>query len=199
MQAMIDCQSSNQSLLKTFLSQLETDVRLQKSLAATAQKRQSEIETLKNELAKEKKSHSSTMSNVQSKLHKQMNEKQSEISKLKTKIDDQVKSFTDEKQKRDRRIENLQAEIKKLIARNSELEMNKENVRTQHLESEPAQTLGITGKYVIPQKKPKSLSAYRQQMSSGDKPNSEYEMLLSEKDAIIAEYLSGLDCTYFPL
>ena len=28
---------------------------------------------------------------------------------------------------------------------------------------------------------------------SGDKPNSEYEMLLSEKDAIIAEYLSGLD------
>ena len=28
--------------------------------------------------------------------------------------------------------------------------------------------------------------------SSGDKPNSEYEMLLSEKDARIAEYLSGL-------
>ena len=27
---------------------------------------------------------------------------------------------------------------------------------------------------------------------SGDKPNSEYEMLLSEKDALIAEYLSGL-------
>ena len=28
---------------------------------------------------------------------------------------------------------------------------------------------------------------------SGDKPNAEYEMLLSEKDAIIAEYLSGLE------
>ena len=27
---------------------------------------------------------------------------------------------------------------------------------------------------------------------AGDKPNSEYEMLLSEKDALIAEYLSGL-------
>ena len=27
---------------------------------------------------------------------------------------------------------------------------------------------------------------------SGDKPNSEYEMLLREKDALIAEYLSGL-------
>ena len=27
---------------------------------------------------------------------------------------------------------------------------------------------------------------------SGDKPNSEYEMLLNEKDALIAEYLSGL-------
>ena len=32
---------------------------------------------------------------------------------------------------------------------------------------------------------------------SGDKPNSEYEMLLSEKDAIIAEYLSGLVHKYF--
>ena len=32
---------------------------------------------------------------------------------------------------------------------------------------------------------------------SGDKPNSEYEMLLSEKDALIAEYLSGLCGKHF--
>ena len=34
---------------------------------------------------------------------------------------------------------------------------------------------------------------------SGDKPNSEYEMLLSEKDAIIAEYLSGLESNFLIL
>ena len=31
---------------------------------------------------------------------------------------------------------------------------------------------------------------------AGDKPNSEYRMLLSEKDALIAEYLSGSDSKY---
>ena len=30
-------------------------------------------------------------------------------------------------------------------------------------------------------------------LGAGDKPNSEYEMLLREKDALIAEYLSGSD------
>ena len=32
---------------------------------------------------------------------------------------------------------------------------------------------------------------------SGDKPNSEYEMLLCEKDALIAEYLSGVFSKHF--
>ena len=73
---------------KPFKSQLESDVRLQKSLAATAKKFQSELAKLKNELAEGK--------------------------------------------------------------------MSKE-------------------------------------LSAGDKSNSEYEMLLSQKDALIAEFLSGLD------
>ena len=34
---------------------------------------------------------------------------------------------------------------------------------------------------------------------AGDKPNSEYEMLLSEKDAIIAEYVSVLDSKYLSI
>ena len=73
---------------KTFRSQLESDVRLQKSLAATAKKFQSELAKLKNDLAEGKKSND---------------------------------------------------------------------------------------------------------LGAGDKPNSEYEMLLREKDALIAEYLSGSD------
>ena len=39
----------------------------------------------------------------------------------------------------------------------------------------------------------KKLKDGRNDSGSGDQPNSEYEMLLSEKDAIIAEYLSGLE------
>ena len=73
---------------KTVRSQLESDVRLQKSLAATAKKFQSELAKLKNDLAEGKKSND---------------------------------------------------------------------------------------------------------LGAGDKPNSEYEMLLREKDALIAEYLSGSD------
>ena len=44
----------------------------------------------------------------------------------------------------------------------------------------------------ISQEKKKS-KAIPKDSGSGDKLNSEYEMLLSEKDAIIAEYLSGLE------
>ena len=177
---------TSQLLFEIVLSQLESDVRLQKSLAATAQNNQSEMESLKNALAQEKKSHSST----QSKLQKQLNEKESEISKFKLKLEDQVKSFTGFEYQ----ISILESDIKKLSARNKELELNKENLRTQHLESDPTQNFQSSGKYIISQKKSKIQSAGEK---ADFKPNSEYEMLLSEKDAIIAEYLSGLDCKYF--
>jgi len=163
--------------LQTKISQLEADLRLQKSLATTAQKSQSEIEKLKNELVTVKKSHASTMSTLQSKLQKQLNQKELEISKLKKSIAG---------------IGNLQADLqKKLREYESEISrlnneiIKKENIRTLQMESEWPSLNGPSkpaGKYIIPQKQ------------KGDRePNAEYEMLLSEKDAIIAEYLSEIN------
>lgn len=163
--------------LKTKISQLEADLRLQKSLATTAQKSQSEIEKLKNELVTVKKSHASTMSTLQSKLQKQLNQKELEISKLKKSIAG---------------IGNLQADLqKKLREYESEISrlnneiIKKENIRTLQMESEWPSLNGPSkpaGKYIIPQK----------QKGDGE-TNAEYEMLLSEKDAIIAEYLSEIN------
>lgn len=163
--------------LKTKISQLEADLRLQKSLTTTAQKSQSEIEKLKNELVTVKKSHASTMSTLQSKLQKQLNQKELEISKLKKSIAG---------------IGNLQADLqKKLREYESEISrlnneiIKKENIRTLQMESEWPSLNGPSksaGKYIIPQK----------QKGDGE-PNAEYEMLLSEKDAIIAEYLSEIN------
>ena len=56
------------------------------------------------------------------------------------------------------------------------------------------------GKFQYETKKLKNQLAEEQKKTKDliacDKPNSEYEMLLSEKDAIIAEYLSGKDSKY---
>ena len=68
---------------------------------------------------------------------------------------------------------------------------NKENVRILQLEPGPSKP---AGKYIIPQKKkkdPLAEAATPLATSGAGEPNAEYEMLLSEKDAIIAEYLSG--------
>ena len=101
--------------LKTLLSQLESDLRLQKNAAATAKKFQSEMAKAKNELQKYKSSAGM--------------------------------------------VPNLQKQL-----------------------AEKKKKLEILGSH---------------DSGSGDKTNSEYEMLLSEQDAKIAEYLSGLSRMYF--
>ena len=136
----------------------------------------------------------------------QLKDKESKISTLKTQVEMQAKLHSQQQklrtmqrndwnrtyQKSCRRVELLIADNKKLSAEKYHLEMKfrsvcaESNQRENELRKEANK---LKNQLAEEKKKTKDLVAC-------DKPNSEYEMLLSEKDAIIAEYVSVLDSKY---
>ena len=130
---------------------------------------------------------------------KQLEEKESEISKLKTKNRNQVQSHAQQQQQWSntyqqgcRQVEFLQTENSRLSAQNNHLEMRLQNVghiagQSQRFQHEAKR---LKNQLAEEKKKTKDLIA-------SDKSNSDYEMLLSEQDALIAEYLSGKGSEYF--
>ena len=142
--------------------------------------RESQISKLNIKISKD--FHNQTKTNCQ---HQQaINLKCKEIQKLKTELNKVSSQQTSqvETNKLKTKITQLEADVRRYKNASSSV---------SHLEAELHKYKSAAGtvthlKNQLEKEKKKSKGA-------GDKPNSEYEMLLSEKDAIIAEYISGLD------
>ena len=135
---------------------------------------------------------------------KQLKENESEISKLKTKIKNQAQSHNQLQQQWDNTYQNGCREVEFLRAQTNHLEMRLHTVcvDASQMENElricranAGQSVANSYRFQNEARKLKSQLAEEKKKAkdliASDKPNSEYEMLLSEKDAIIAEYLSG--------
>ena len=150
--------------------------------------------------------------------HRQLKEKESEISKLSTKISNQNKTNSQQQQAMNlkcKEIEKLKEELNKISSQqSSQVEVNRMKTKitqleadvrryknasssVSHLEAELHKYKSIAGmvghlKTQLAEEKKKTKDS-----GAGDKPlsviNSEQEILLIEKDAIIAEYISGSD------
>ena len=113
-----------------------------------------------------------------------MNLKCNEIQKLKTELNKISSQQTS------------QVEVNKLKAKITQLEDDVRRYKNasssvSHLEAELHKYKSAAG--TLPHLRNQLAEEKKKSKGSGDKPNSEYEMLLSEKDAIIAEYISGSD------
>ena len=133
---------------------------------------------------------------------KQLEEKESETSKLKTKIKNQAQSHSQQQQQWNNTYRNVWRELEFLRAQNNHLQMRFHTVCVDASQMEndlricranAGQSVATSHRFQNEAKKLKSQLAEEKKKlkDSTTKPNSEYEMLLSEKDAIIAEYLSG--------
>ena len=92
--------------------------------------------------------------------------------------------------------QNSQVEINKLKTKITQLEADVRRYKNasssvSHLEAELHKYKSAAG--TVAHLKNQLAEEKKKSKGSGDKPNSEYEMLLSEKDAIIAECISGSD------
>ena len=148
--------------------------------------------------------------------HKLLKERESEISKLNTKISrdfhNQTKTNFQHQQAMNlkcKEIQKLKTELNKVSSQQtSQVEINKLKTKitqleadvrryknasssVSHLEAELHKYKSAAG--TVAHLKNQLAEEKKKSEGSGDKPNSEYEMLLSEKDAIIAEYISGSD------
>ena len=137
---------------------------------------------------------------------KQLEEKESEISKLKSKIRNQAQSHAQQQQQWNntyqqgcRQVEFWQAEYNRLAAQNNHLEMRLQDVcvGASQMENELRFCRANVGQSQWLQCEAKrlknQLAEEKKKTKDSNKPNPEYEMLLSEKNALIAEYESGND------
>ena len=142
--------------------------------------------------------------------HKLLKERESEISKLNAKISNQNKTNSQQQQAMNlkcKEIQKLKTELNKMSSQQtSQVEVNKLKTKITQLEvdvrryknasSSVSQLEAELHNYksaagTVTHLKNQLAEEKKKLKGSGDKPCSEYEMLLSEKDAIIAEYISG--------
>ena len=142
--------------------------------------------------------------------HKLLKERESEISKLNAKIFNQNKTNSQQQQAMNlkcKEIQKLKIELNKMSSQQTtQVEVNKLKTKITQLEadvrryknasSSVSQLEAELHKYksaagTVTHLKNQLAEEKKKSKGSGDKPFSEYAMLLSEKDAIIAEYISG--------
>ena len=178
--------------------------------------RELRYETLNKNLALKR------VADLEIKMGTELYDKESEISKLKTKVENQAKLYSQQQKsfeacRKDwnrtyqngcRQVEFLQADNRRLIEQNNHLEMRFRSVcvDASQMENElriTRTTATTARRHQQEANKLKNQLAEEKKKTKDlvacDKPNSEYEMLLSEKDAIIAEYVSVLDSKYLTI
>ena len=138
---------------------------------------------------------------------KQLEEKESEISKLKKQHENQAQLHSQQQQQWNKtlqqgynNIEFLQAENIKLLAQNNQLGIRLHGlyINSSQMENELRASRVIAGQSIKFQSDAKQLENQLAEEKKKTKDlNSEYEMLLSEKDALIVQYVSGKDSKYF--
>ena len=196
------------SSLNAELQKLETQI--------TEADKELRYETLNKNLALKR------VSDLEMKMGTEMKEKEFEISKLKTKVENQAKLYSQQQKSYEasrnqwnktyqngcRQVEFLQADNSRLVAQNNHLEMRFRSVcvDASQMENElriTRTTATTARRHQQEANKLKNQLAEEKKKTKDlvacDKPNSEYEMLLSEKDAIIAEYVSVLDSKYLTI
>ena len=192
------------------ISSLNAELKKVKAEITEAEK-ELRYETLNKNLALKR------VADLEIKLANQLKDKESEISKLKTKVENQAKLYSQQQKSFEacrndwnktyqsgcRQVEFLQADNRRLAAQNNHLEMRFRSVCVDASQMENELRITRTtakGRQQEANKLKNQLAEEKKKakdLVACDKPNSEYEMLLSEKDAIIAEYLSVLDSKYF--
>ena len=219
-------QSKRMSEVETCLNKKVSDGESKiSSLNAELQKLEAQIteadkelryETLNKNLALKR------VSDLEIKMGTELKDKESEISKLKTKVENQAKLYSQQQKSYEasrnqwnktyqngcRQVEFLQADNRRLAAQNNHLEMRFRSVcvDASQMENElriTRTTATTARRHQQEANKLKNQLAEEKKKTKDlvacDKPNSEYEMLLSEKDAIIAEYVSVLDSKYLTI
>ena len=198
------------------ISSLNAELQKMKAQITEA-KKEFKYETLNKNLALKR------VADLEIKMANQLKDKESEISKLKTKVENQAKLYSQQQKsfescRKDwnrtyqngcRQVEFLQTDNRRLTAQNNHLEMRFRSVcvDASQMENELRITrTTATGIKVEARRHQQEANKLKNQLAEEkkktkdlvacDKPNSEYEMLLSEKDAIIAEYVSVLDRKY---
>ena len=179
----------------------------------TEAERELRNETLNKNLALKR------VADLEIKMGTELYDKESEISKLKTKVENQAKLYSQQQKsfeacRKDwnrtyqngcRQVEFLQADNRRLIEQNNHLEMRFRSVcvDASQMENELriTRTTATTArrhqqeanklKNQLAEEKKKT-----EDLVASDKLNSLCEILLSQKDAVIAEYLSVLDSKY---
>ena len=219
-------QSKRMSEMETCLNKKVSDGQSKiSSLNAELQKMEAQITEADRELRYEtlnKNLALKTVADLEIKMANRLKDKESEISKLKTKVENQSKLYSQQQKsfeacRKDwnrtyqngcRQVEFLQADNRRLIEQNNHLEMRFRSVcvDASQMENElriTRTTATTARRHQQEANKLKNQLAEEKKKTKDlvacDKPNSEYEMLLSEKDAIIAEYVSVLDSKYLTI